>query len=434
LKIVLAIHHFPPNYLAGAELSAYKLVKEMCRRGYEIQVICIEHIDQGPKSGVSVEETEFEGIPVHRLSFRLADVPDSQRWEYDNLWIGDFFRQFLTRWKPDLFHLISGYLMSASALCAAQQLGIPSIVLLTDFWFLCPRINLLRSDGSRSSVPVDLSRCVRCLGEEKRRYRYPGKVAPGLMDAFWRAHKNELQRLKDRHAVLQAALENTDQLISPSRYLRDVYIRAGIRPEKITFIQHGLDAREFPQTVEAKPPSADLRIGYLGQIVWHKGVHVLLDAFHQVADERLKLFIYGDPSHFPDYAASIQRKAAGDQRIEFCGIYHGPVEQQRIFQGLDMIVVPSLWDENCPRVIIEAFANRVPVIASNAGGMAELISDGKNGLLFPLGSSDALAKLLRRLLNEPGLLPGLIDGIQPVGTFQEEMDKTERVYQQLLHQ
>jgi glycosyltransferase involved in cell wall biosynthesis len=88
-----------------------------------------------------------------------------------------------------------------------------------------------------------------------------------------------------------------------------------------------------------------------------------------------------------------------------------------------------VWYENSPNVILEAFAHHTPVVASDLGGMAELVRDGENGLLFAPGDADSLARQLRRLLDDPHLLSALRAGIGPVKSVAQEMDELEGVYQ-----
>jgi hypothetical protein len=82
-----------------------------------------------------------------------------------------------------------------------------------------------------------------------------------------------------------------------------------------------------------------------------------------------------------------------------------------ILADLDVLVVPSKWIENAPFIIREAFAAGVPVVASNLGGMAEMVRHGVDGLLFPAGNAEALAVALKRMIDEPDLLDRLKSGI-----------------------
>jgi glycosyltransferase involved in cell wall biosynthesis len=97
-------------------------------------------------------------------------------------------------------------------------------------------------------------------------------------------------------------------------------------------------------------------------------------------------------------------------------------------------VVPSVWLENSPFVIKEAFAAGLPVVASNLGGMAEMVSDGHNGLLFEPGDAADLRRALHRLLNEPGLLERLREGIPRVRTIDEDAAWTSAFYGDLWYE
>ena len=103
-----------------------------------------------------------------------------------------------------------------------------------------------------------------------------------------------------------------------------------------------------------------------------------------------------------------------------------------MLNDLDVIVVPSLWYENRPTVIVEAQATGTPVVATRLGGMAELIKHNENGLLFKAGSVKSLTEQLQRLLDEPTLLPQLQSCIQPVPAVEEEMATLISVYESLL--
>jgi glycosyltransferase involved in cell wall biosynthesis len=110
------------------------------------------------------------------------------------------------------------------------------------------------------------------------------------------------------------------------------------------------------------------------------------------------------------------------------GICRGREEISQVYRDLHVVVVPSLWPENCPNVIIEAFAHGVPVVATNVGGIPELVRHESNGLLFERGDAEGLASQLRRLLTEPGLLRRLSSGIESVKSVDQEVDEIEALY------
>jgi glycosyltransferase involved in cell wall biosynthesis len=432
MKILIAVHHFPPRYTGGAEWETYRIAATLQARGHQVKVICVERVDQGPKEGVTWVDDVYEGISVRRLTFNQALVPDPVRWEYDNLWIGENLEGLITDFKPDVFHLISGYLISGRSLCVAHDLGIPTVVSLMDFWFLCPRISMLRGDGHLATLPINPATCAQCLATNKRRYKILGNIVPGLMENYWRLQKSNVQNIVQRQNFLQKTLSEADVIIGRSKYLCSTYEEAGIPSGKIIFSRQGLDFAELTPEKVMKSPSKLLRVGYLGQIARLKGVHVLLEAARRLPGAQMQVSVYGDVTRFPNYSTQLKRIIGNDRRLTLAGTYHGREDLTRLLREIDVIVVPSLWYENSPNVILEAFAHQTPVIASNLGGMAELVQHGENGLVFEVGNPDDLARQLQRLSVEPDLLAKLQTGIGPIKSVSMEIDELEAVYQKLL--
>lgn len=430
MKLLLAVHHFPPRFTSGAEGYAYRVASEFQTRGHQVKVVCVEYINASTDGEISWLDDLYDGINVHRLSYNLENAPDRFRWEYDNPWIGEHLEKWLQEEKPDLFHQVGGYIMSASALRAAKKLGIPIVITLVDFWYLCPRINMLRSDRMVSKLPLKPEICAQCLGEEKRRYRWLGILFPQKMKTYWSHQREHQNRILKRQNQMKESLNWASAIISPSEFVRATYIKAGMT-NRISFIRHG---RNFPHLTPEniqKKPSDILRIGFIGQIAWHKGVHIILESLRYLPSSALSLKIYGDDKAFPEYTGRI-KKLALSKSAKMAGKYQSSEVLTTILQELDVIVVPSLWYENCPYVILEAFAHRTPVIASNLGGMAELVQHGKNGLLFKPGDSIDLARQIKRLLDEPELLASLVAGIEPIKNLAQEMDELEVIYNQLV--
>jgi len=432
MKIIIAVHHFPPHYTGGAEWEAFHMAAALQSRGHSVKVVCVENVNQGSTASVGWVDETYEGIPVRRLSFNRALIPDPIQWEYDNPWIGQHFDHLFDEFKPDIFHLISGYLMSGRPIWSAQAHGIPSVVSLEDFWFLCPRITMLRSDGKLSTLPIDPFVCAACLAGEKRRFKLLNQVAPAVMQSFWHLQKSKAQGIDARSKFLHKTLHQADRLIVRSKFLCNTYIKAGAPSEKMVFSRQGLDLPTLP-FYEMKPTvNQPLRVGYLGQIATHKGIHVLLEAVRRIPAAWLEVKIYGNAERFPNYTAQLKRIIADDKRISLAGSYNGYEDEIRVLRNLDVVVVPSLWYENSPNVILEAFSQRVPVIVSNLGGMAEMVKHEENGLVFEVGSPEDLARQLQRLCLEPGLQPRLKAGIGPVKSISEEIDELELVYQNMV--
>lgn len=440
LRILLAVHHFPPNYLSGAEWQAYRIAKWLKKMGHEVRVICVESDTHGPGGQCECRDEVYDDIPVQRLYFNLPLSPDPFRWSFRNPVIGQHLDTLIADYRPNLLHLISGYLMTGVTVSVAQTLGIPTILMPMDFWFLCPRITLLQPNGEICRVPEDPLDCLLCLRQDRRRYRLVSRATGGLSNRILRhlwgnpsmlramKQKNQLEALRERREYLRRMFESADGVVSNSRFLKEMFVSRGFHPRRFFHLRQGLDT-DSGGTDREKDPAAHLRIGYIGQIARHKGVALLVQAFQRLQTEgpMPKLLIYGDMEKFPRFARYLHHLVDKDERIEFAGTFKNDQIMQ-VHRGLDVLVVPSVWYENSPNVILEAFAAGTPVVASDIGGMAELVQHEVNGLLFSTGDVADLAHQLQRVLAQPVILKSLKQGIPPVKTVQAEMADLVRIY------
>jgi len=121
----------------------------------------------------------------------------------------------------------------------------------------------------------------------------------------------------------------------------------------------------------------------------------------------------------------------GNPRISYEGKFpHEKIGE--VLSEVDVLVVPSMWYENTPVIMYEAFATKTPVIATDAGGMAELIGQFDGGWLFPRGDVDELARTMQRLIDEPALVAEAGQRIKPVRRIEEHIADLERAYEEVL--
>lgn len=443
MKILLAAHHFPPQFLGGAEWQAYRMARWLRAAGHEVRVLCVASDTQGQVGELTYQDEVYQGLPVRRLAFNLPAAPDPLRWSFRNPLVEQHTEALLAEFQPDLLNLVSGYLLSGSVLAAAETLGFPTVLMPMDFWFLCPRITLLHPDGCLCPVPDDRCACVICLRQDKRRYRWANAVTGGRATRWlralgssrfcpkgWRAQAAR-ETLRERDSYLQERFAAVNVVVANSQFLKRTLEQSGFTARRFVQIRQGLEIP--PQLGTAPVRTGDVfHIGYVGQMVRHKGVETLVQAFRRLrTDGRpLRLSLYGDLTRFPAFARDLRRCIGDDARIQFAGTFtHDRLAE--VYGGLDLLVVPSLWHENSPNAILEAQAFQVPVIASNLGGIPELIHDEINGLLFEAGNPAALARQLQRAAEEPGLLARLRAGIGPVKSLDDEMTELVQVYQEV---
>src|SRR5262249_19150867 len=208
---------------------------------------------------------------------------------------------------------------------------------------------------------------------------------------------------------MRAAASHVDLFLAPSATLAEKF-RRFMRPERVRRTDQGIDLAPF--TKVERLPSHTLRVGFAGSLIPSKAPHVLLDAVSRLpaGTVTVDLFGGGAPYHgSAEYARFLEPWLASPvvRRL-------GPVPHERMasaLAGVDVMVVPSIWIENAPFIIREAFAAGAPVVASNLGGMAEMVRHEIDGLLFPPGDSAVLAACLDRLARESGLVERLRAGI-----------------------
>jgi glycosyltransferase involved in cell wall biosynthesis len=148
-----------------------------------------------------------------------------------------------------------------------------------------------------------------------------------------------------------------------------------------------------------------VHVGYLGPMLKAKGIDLLLHAFRGVRNPAIRLVVRG-PAPDERFAQRVRRLAERDARVSL-----GPElpheEIGAFLAGIDLLVVPSRFQESFSLVVHEAVAARVPVVASNAGALPEIVAEGANGALFRAGSRRSLRNRLRDLLEDPARLRAL---------------------------
>jgi len=169
---------------------------------------------------------------------------------------------------------------------------------------------------------------------------------------------------------------------------------------------------------------------FIGTIAWHKGLHILIDAFKKVKEKKVKLKIYGEGDQTSDYIKSIYKLSKDDNRIEFCGRFMYE-DLAKIMKNISVIIIPSVYKEIFPLVMETGFAFKKPVIASNIGGIPESVKDNINGFLFEVGNVDQLSDILNRISDDPELIKKLKQNIKQPPYIEEEALTYTRIYEEL---
>jgi len=235
-----------------------------------------------------------------------------------------------------------------------------------------------------------------------------------------------------RRRFIQAQLDLVDLFVAPSAFLRERFVEWGVPGERIMVEDYG--RLPAPALGGTPRPSPHDTLGVFGQLTPYKGIDVLLRAMRSLGEEAPRLRVHGANLDLQErsFKEEITRLLAevGDKASNL-GSY--PSERAaEVMADVDWVVVPSVWWENSPLVIQEAFAQRRPVICSDVGGMAEKVTDGVDGLHFRVGDAASLATTIRRAVATPGLWERLRDGISPVHSMAEHAGVLTGAYESLL--
>lgn len=407
-------HQFPPKYVGGVEVYVAGLSRALRDGGHQVELFV---------GADEAGETKWEDIPVHTVVGGLRGPRGPIRTfltTFANPQTEARFRDLCLAMRPEVVHFHHLLGLSPRLISIAAELGIGTVFTLHDYWFLCSNTRLLREEGGLCSGPVLGVNCASCAAT---RLGMPALklLTPAMAPVFMvRGH------------VVHQALRQVDALVAPSRFLYALALQHGLPQERLVSMSLGLNIEEIKLLPDqgARPQAKPLRLVYLGAIAEQKGVHVLLKAFHQLEAGAVELCVYGDESVFPEYARRLREEGSrGSVR------FFGPVERKAlggVLAEADAVVVPSIWYENAPLVVQEAFAAGVPVIASRIGALAEQVQDGVDGLLFRPGDPHDLAEKLQRFIQDAALRALLREGLPKVKSLTQHLEELEQLYRRVI--
>lgn len=418
MNILLALHQFPPFGGGGTELLAQWMTEGLRAMGHGVRLVSAIPRRDAIEGLVPPAGHEAQFLPPPAWP---ADDTERIRREYDDPAAGAAFGALLDKHRPDLVHFLHLAGLTASALRAVTGRGIPAIFTATDFWFECPTVQLLLCDHSRCEGPAPgRLNCARHLME----IRHPELSFPLRLSALDRpaaaalnlaARAPVLQRmtarfdaLAGRSPALKSALTSARAVIAPTTHMRERLARFGISEGRLHLVRYGVPP---PKAAHAQPGHLDqppktgsrstsiasrhLCIGYIGTLAAHKGPHLLVEALGLLRDVEVTADFHGDIDD-SDYCLRLRAAARSDARIRLQGRFVAD-DIGVVLDAIDVLVIPSLWDENAPLVLLQAIAYRCPVLVSNVPGLVEAMRGDRDGWTFERNDARDLALALQRL-------------------------------------
>lgn len=370
---ILMCHKF--HFLSGgAERYLFDLREGLSKLGHTV----IDFSTENTRNEYSVYSGYFvKGINFSKISLRkpLYNIKATLNFIY-SLKAKKNIARLIDDFKPDVAHIHNIYHhLSISILDILRNKKIPVIMTLHDYKLICPNYSLF----SNNEI------CERC-----KKYNYYNAI-------IYKCVK------KSRLASILACLEmyfckmlkiyenNIDVFIAPSRFIQNKLVDFGIDRKKIFYLPHAINLNLFEPNFEPGE-----YIVYFGNICYRKGTHLLLTVAKQFKHIPLKVIGEGP------YKRVLQQQVSeyNLKNVELLG-YKPVNELIDVVSKALLVVIPSLWYEVAGLTIYEAFALGKCVVASDIGGIPEIVKDGINGILFQPGDEQDLLEKIVYLLNNP---------------------------------
>ena len=380
LRVLIASHSHPQIQNGGSEVASYSLFQQL-RERHDIKAwYCgCSRTTSFARAGQSITQ------PFQRDEF-LYTVGDFEWFKFANrdMAFARDFRALLKNLRPDIvhFHHYINFGMEAFAYVKEILPNARIILTLHEFLAICHQQGQMvtRQQGKlcRRSGYVECSHC------------FP-EMQPS--DFFV------------REAYIRHFLNQVDHFIAPSHFLAQRYVDWGIAEDRMSVIENIPTSPRSSRVSALTSSSTELRVGFFGQISLLKGIQVLIDAASILEQEHvsnINFSIFGDHTNQPpafqaEFLAGIEKFGSN---VAFHGAYIN-ADVDELMAEVDVVLVPSIWWENSPVVIQEAFRNGRPVVCSNIGGMAEKVAPGVDGMHFQVGSARSLVNVLKNLAAKP---------------------------------
>jgi glycosyltransferase involved in cell wall biosynthesis len=360
VHVLHAIHDFLPRHRAGSEIYAHALACAQLAR-HHVTVACAEFDPQ--RAHGHVEWRVHECVPVVEIvnNWVATSFEDTYRPEL----IGQRLDQLLEVLRPDILHVHNLLNLSFELPAMARARGIPVVATVHDYTLVCPSGGQrIHKKDAHVCHQVDTSRCARCFAESPfysqmsvaalttrlagrsalwRTARTVGRLFPQLVRHGQRAiaHSSRVTHGPDdidaRLVAARKVLDQFDLVVTPSRSIAREFEAFGLNTDRLVVSDYGFVPMPSGQRPRHPGP---VRIGFVGTLVWHKGLHILLQAVAPLDPQLYEVVICGDTQTFPDYTSELRKLAAG-LPVRFMGAFDGD-QMADVYANIDVLVVPSL--------------------------------------------------------------------------------------------
>ncbi|MEU8151925.1 glycosyltransferase [Nonomuraea sp. NPDC048901] len=415
-SILVVAHGHPDMNVGGGEKAAYDEFTELSRgaRGHDCVFLFPRPVEHAAAAGGRWLLPYAGGR--NELSFALATIGAGAYSVFDDRWelpaaLRSELAALVERVRPSVVHFHHYYQVSIDLIVHLRAL-LPEatfVMTLHDYKAVCPTGYLLKSEALGLA-----NHSRRCLGPTP--------------DGCFTCTRADTARLRRRVHGYEQMFDSLDLVVTPNGFLGERFAAAFSRLPPVVHLDYGYATCATSADAPEATTGLERRFGFFGRAIPEKGLDSLLTAYALMTNRGLRLHIS---------SPGITAQSVADSHPELCGPMAAglltlagddrPADTRRRIPSLGWIVVPSIWWENSPLVIQEAFALGRPVICAAGDALAEKVADGVNGLTYTVGDSEELAVRLAEATDRDTwnrMRAGVI-APQPIAAHCDEL---ERIY------
>lgn len=423
MKILMVVHDFMPETIGGTEVYTHDISKELIKK-HNIKLFF------GKRKWDTNNKKKFEDGIYNGIPYTAVSVSESKiYYTSQNIKINQVFEKLIKDFKPDIIHFQHLLGLGFNLVNIGKKYNITMVMTNHDYFLVCPFAHLINIERKVCNNYNSIKCCMECMKFYIANYKIrtiEGNILrniPIVTKNMIKIILNKIIFIKTipfiliRKNKIQEISKNIELFLSPSILLKNTLVKIGIPEKKIVISELGINTEVFKDY--KKNQSSKIRFGFIGSLVDSKGIYVLLEAFKDVY--KAELHLYGP------IIGKYKNKTNEMKNIFFYGSFNHSLIND-ILKNIDLLIVPSICMENFSLVIREALATKTPVIASNIGGLPEIIENGKNGYLFEVGNSKALKDKIEMIIKNPENIKKLKNNIKMPLSIQENAIELEKIY------
>lgn len=402
------------NESGGGTIFPKSVAIELSKRGWEVGVFyaSTEYNNFDPPYSLKFHnEGEIKLYGLYNRPAPFIELENTEREIYDPK-VVEIFKRVLNEFQPSVVHFHNLHGLTLALPKIVKEQGVPTLYTPHNYYMIDPKLYMYNSDLSLWSNTDFFAN-----SELYRNYPEREKVFQRRQEFT----KELLYRWFD--VTLAVSRRQKDILLDFAPFTENVIVVHQVSP-----IVDKLWQSENLQFESYRAITSKIRVGYIGGVMPQKGVHLLAKAAQHFLPSDVEFRIYG---FVPiDYLHQLQL-IDNRRMLQFTGEYD-LADLERIAGEIDIAVVPSLWEDCAPLVLAEANAMRLPVVASNIGGIPDFVVNGVNGLLYDFDSVDDLVSAIRYLSLNTNIVEEMRRNLAPYHFFADYVSHIERLYRAIL--